>query len=143
MLIEQILPNCALHAHRVVEDQRGCLVALESEADVPFRIERVYYLFDTARGATRGFHAHRELQQWAVCVAGACTITVDDASERRTVTLDTPDKALHIGPGVWREMRDFAPGSVLMVLASQPYNEADYIRDFDEFVASRRAKPPQ
>jgi dTDP-4-dehydrorhamnose 3,5-epimerase-like enzyme len=142
MLIEQILPNCALHQHPAAQDARGSLIALEAGRDVPFAIERVYYLFDMAPGAARGFHAHRTLHQWAICVAGSCTMVVDDANRRCSIKLDSPDKALHIGPGVWREMRDFSPGAVLMVLASQPYDEADYIRDFDDFVANRRVDRP-
>jgi dTDP-4-dehydrorhamnose 3,5-epimerase-like enzyme len=133
LLLEQILPNCALHSHDVVNDARGSLVALEGASNVPFEIERVYFLYGTAHGAERGFHAHRELEQWVVAVAGSCVITVDDASHRQEVELDAPDKALYIGPGIWREMRDFSSGAVLMVLASKPYDEADYIRDYDEF----------
>lgn len=133
VLLEQILPNCALHSLDVRRDSRGALLALEAERNVPFKIERVYFLFDTSPGAERGFHAHRELQQWVVAVAGACTITVDDGSSRRDVRLDSPDSALHIGGGIWREMGGFSHDAVLMVLASAHYDEADYIRDYEEF----------
>ena len=127
----------------VVRDARGNLIALEGGDELPFAIARAYFLFDTSPGAERGFHAHRELEQLAFCVAGACTVVIDDASERRSVRLDAPHKALYIGPGLWREMRDFSAGAVLMVLASHPYDEADYIRDYDEFVAARRQDGPR
>ena len=133
MRSDPILSNCVLHHLDRLDDVRGGLIALESGRQVPFPIERVYYLFGTADGAERGFHAHRALRQLAICVAGACTIRVDDGAERRDVRLDGPDKALFIGQMVWREMRDFTPGAVLMVLASSPYDEADYIRDYEEF----------
>lgn len=136
----EILPNCALFEFRSIEDQRGGLIALEGGCQVPFEIARVYYLFDTPHGAERGFHAHRELNQMAVCVAGACTIAVDDGVARREVRLDSPDKGLHIGTMVWREMRDFSPGAVLMVLASAPYDEADYIRSYEDFSAAVRGE---
>jgi dTDP-4-dehydrorhamnose 3,5-epimerase-like enzyme len=138
LLLEQILPNCALHSHDVVHDSRGSLLALEAEREVPFDIERVYFLYGTKSGAERGFHAHKTLEQWVVCVAGSCLIVVDDGRNRREVLLDTPENGLHIGRGIWREMRDFSPGAVLMVIASAHYDESDYIRSFDEFLASAR-----
>ena len=137
-LLERLFDNCALYRHSVIADDRGSLVALEGDRNLPFAIARVYYLFGGAAGADRGFHAHRELQQWAVCVAGACTILVDDGKERREVRMDGPDKGLLIGNMLWREMRDFTPGAVLMVLASAPYDEADYIRDYEQFLAETR-----
>jgi len=114
-------------------DERGSLIALEAATGVPFAIERVYYIFGTREGVVRGLHAHHALTQWAVCVAGACTVLLDDGRERTDVRLDRPDLALQIGPMVWHEMRDFEPGTVLMVLADGPYDEADYIRDQAEF----------
>jgi len=138
LLVEQLMPHCALHRHDPVRDGRGALIALEGGHEVPFDIARVYYLYDTPEGQARGFHAHKALQQWAVCVAGACTVLVDDGATRREVRLDSPDLALHIGPGIWREMRDFSAGAVMMVLASERYDEADYIRDYAAFRAAAR-----
>ena len=134
MLLEQVLPNCALHSLRVHRDRRGALVSLEAQRDVPFAIERVYYLCEIPADAERGFHAHKTLQQWAVCVSGSCVVTLDDGSKRADVRLDGPDRALHIGGGIWREMREFSPRAVLMVLASARYDEADYIRSYDDFL---------
>jgi dTDP-4-dehydrorhamnose 3,5-epimerase-like enzyme len=135
LLLEQVLPKCALHSHRVSGDERGSLIALQSSLEIPFEIKRVYLVYDTQAGVERGFHAHRSLEQWAVCVSGSCTFTVDDGRQRRDVLLDSPEKGLHIGSGIWREMRSFLPGAVLMVLASTYYELDDYIRDYDQFLA--------
>jgi dTDP-4-dehydrorhamnose 3,5-epimerase-like enzyme len=135
----EILPNCALFPLHILGDSRGSLIALEGCREVPFDIARVYYIFATQPGVERGFHAHRELNQVAVCVSGSCTIIVDDGSERREVPLDRPDQALRLGPMIWHEMRDFSPDCVLMVLADAAYDEKDYIRDYDAFLAAARA----
>jgi dTDP-4-dehydrorhamnose 3,5-epimerase-like enzyme len=114
-------------------DDRGSLVALEAHKTVPFNIKRIYYIFGTQPGVSRGFHAHRALQQVAVCVTGKCRMLLDDGRQREEVWLDSPTKGLLIGDLVWREMHDFSPDCVLLVLASEFYNEADYIRSYDEF----------
>lgn len=142
----EILPNCVLLPLQLIGDDRGSLIALEGGANVPFDIARVYFLFATNLGAERGFHAHRALNQLAVCVHGSCTILVDNGSERRDVRLSRPDEGLRLGSMIWREMRDFSPDCVLMVLADAPYSEADYIRDYDEFLAlvgSTEARQPR
>lgn len=115
-------------------DERGTLVAIEAGADVPFDIRRVYYMYDTTAGTTRGRHAHRSLKQVLICTSGSCTVTLDDGTERADVTLDEPDLGLYVDSVTWREMRDFSDGAVLMVLASEPYDESDYIRDYGEFL---------
>ena len=119
-------------------DERGSLVAIEQCADVPFAIARVYYLFGTRDGVTRGLHAHRELTQFAVPVRGSCTMLLDDGTRRVPVRLDDPSMGLLIGPMVWHEMSDFSDDCVLMVLADAPYDEADYIRDYDRFLELAR-----
>lgn len=138
MLLEQILPNCSLHSHQVKGDDRGSLVALEAARELPFEIERVYFVYGTRPGVDRGFHAHKELEQWAICVSGSCTMSVDDGRERRHILLDSPEKGLYIGPGIWREMSDFSPDAVLVVIASTRYDERDYIRNYEDFLASVR-----
>jgi dTDP-4-dehydrorhamnose 3,5-epimerase-like enzyme len=114
-------------------DARGSLIAIEAMRDVPFAIERTYYIFGTSPGVARGFHAHKDLQQLAVSVSGSCRMVLDDGSERRDFLLNSPAKALYIGPMIWREMYDFSEDCVLLVLASKLYDETDYIRDHDEF----------
>ena len=141
MLLEQILPNCALHSNRVNGDDRGSLIAIEAEREVPFKIERVYFVYDTQPGVERGFHAHKSLEQWMICVTGSCVIVVDDGHSRHEALLDSPEKALYVGPGLWREMRDFSPGAVLAVIASTKYDVTDYIRDYNDFLAFVRGGP--
>jgi dTDP-4-dehydrorhamnose 3,5-epimerase-like enzyme len=114
-------------------DERGSLVALEAEKTVPFPIKRVYYIFGTNAGVSRGFHAHKKLQQVALCITGKCRMILDDGRQRNEVWLDSPNKGLIIGDLVWREMHDFSEDCVLLVLASEHYDEADYIRDYDKF----------
>ena len=115
-------------------DERGSLVALESEKTVPFSIKRVYYIFGTNAGVSRGFHAHKKLQQVALCITGKCRMILDDGRQRNEVWLDSPNKGLIIGDLVWREMHDFSEDCVLLVLASEHYDEADYIRDYGKFL---------
>jgi dTDP-4-dehydrorhamnose 3,5-epimerase-like enzyme len=139
MLLEQILPNCALHSHRVAGDERGSLISLQSGFEIPFEFKRVYLVYGTRPGVERGFHAHKSLEQWVVCVSGSCVFTVDDGNDRREVLLDSPEKGLQIGSGIWREMRDFTPDAVLMVVASTHYELDDYIRSYDEFLSFVRS----
>ena len=115
-------------------DARGMLVALEENKEIPFKIKRVYYLYDTLADVTRGFHAHKSLQQILICVHGSCKIRLDDGRDKGIVTLDTPDEGIYVGNNMWREMFDFSPDAVLMVLASELYDEKDYIRNYDEFL---------
>ncbi len=115
-------------------DERGSLIALEEYRNIPFEIKRVYYIFDTKEGVVRGKHAHKNLQQVLICVKGSCKILLDNGKERKVITLDSPDKGLYIGSFVWREMYDFSPDCVLMVLADKYYDEEDYIRDYKEFL---------
>lgn len=109
--------------------------------DVPFPVRRVYYLYGMPAGGTRGQHAHRDLQQLIVCVAGALDVVLRDGAGERTVRLEAPDQGLHVPRMLWRELVNAAPGTVCMVLASAPYDEADYIRSYDEFLACRAAAP--
>lgn len=115
-------------------DDRGQLVAIEAMKDLPFEVRRVYYIYDTLPGVRRGFHAHKNLQQILLCVNGSCKIHLDDGHDTAEVTLDKPNEGLYIANNMWREMYDFTPGAVLLVLASEYYDEADYIRNYDEFI---------
>lgn len=114
-------------------DERGSLVALEGGKSVPFEIKRAYYIFGTKEGVARGFHAHRNLQQLAVCVTGKCRMVLDNGKIREEVWLNSPTRGLLIGNMLWREMHDFSPDCVLLVLASEHYDETDYIRNYDLF----------
>ena len=115
-------------------DDRGQLVAIEENKDLPFDVKRIYYIYDTLPGVRRGFHAHRNLQQVLLCVNGSCKIHLDNGFDTAEVLLDKPNVGLYISNDMWREMYDFTPGAVLLVLASEYYDEADYIRNYDDFI---------
>jgi dTDP-4-dehydrorhamnose 3,5-epimerase-like enzyme len=115
-------------------DHRGSLISLETGSHVPFEIKRVYYIFGTTKNTSRGFHAHRELEQLIVAVSGSCDFVLDDGSGREQVTLASPNVGLYITGNVWREMHNFSSDCVLMVLASNIYDERDYIRDYSTFL---------
>lgn len=116
-------------------DRRGQLVAIESlTAECPFQIRRAYYIYDTTPGTVRGRHAHRQLRQLIVCVSGSCAVRCLDGTGVNEFILDWPDRALYIEGLVWREMLNFSKGAVLLVLASELYDERDYIRDYQEFL---------
>ncbi|MEY8468014.1 sugar 3,4-ketoisomerase [Faecalibaculum rodentium] len=119
-------------------DSRGQLVAIEEEINIPFNVKRVYFMYDTGPGVHRGFHAHKSLQQILFCVHGSCKILLDDGESREIAILDKPYEGLYIENDIWREMYDFTSDAVLMVLASEHYNEEDYIRDYDEFIKYKR-----
>lgn len=114
-------------------DDRGALVALEDQKNVPFSIRRVYYLFGTQAGVRRGFHAHKSLQQLAIVVRGSCRFHLDDGLEKIELLLDNPAQGLMLPPMLWHEMYDFSEDCVLMVLADNHYDEADYVRSYDDF----------
>ncbi|WP_335342673.1 FdtA/QdtA family cupin domain-containing protein [Acinetobacter schindleri] len=119
-------------------DERGSLVALETGKTVPFDIKRVYYIFATQKDVARGFHAHKDLKQIVVCVTGKCRMILDDSKVRQEIWLDSPTKGLLISDLVWREMHDFSEDCVLLVLASEHYDESDYIRDYEDFIKIAR-----
>ena len=116
-------------------DPRGKLVAVETGKDIPFPIRRVYYMYGVGEGVRRGFHAHKKLEQVLICMHGSCKILLDDGKEKAVVPLDSPHEGLYVGNAMWREMFDFSPDAVLMVLASELYDEEDYIRNYDDFLA--------
>lgn len=115
-------------------DSRGGLVVAEAQRHIPFEIKRVYWIHGTKAGVERGFHAHKALQQVAVAVSGSCEMVLDDGEGKVTVTLDSPDKGVRIGSGVWRVMKSFTLDCVLVVFADSYYDESDYIRDYDQFL---------
>jgi len=114
-------------------DERGSLIAIEAEKSVPFSVRRVYYIFATKKGVERGFHAHKALNQVAVAVTGSCEMVLDNGECETSVLMDSSEKGVLIEPRVWHYMRNFSPDCVLLLLADQHYDEADYIRDYEEF----------
>lgn len=123
-----------IELNRHHSDRKGDLTVVENGVTVPFDVRRVYYLYDVPGGASRGAHAHRALKQLIVAASGSFSVTLDDGSVKRTFMLNRPYKGLLVTPGIWRELDDFSSGAICMVLASEPYDEADYIRDYDEFI---------
>jgi len=117
-----------------ISNYAGSLTFLEAEGHIPFPIKRVYYIYDVPGNERRGFHAHKQLQQVLICIHGSCKLLLDDGLDQETITLDNPAEGLLINRTIWREMFDFSPGAVLMVLASEHYTESDYIRNYDEFL---------
>lgn len=119
---------------KLLGDERGHLTVLEANKNIPFGIKRVYYLTDTQSGVPRGFHAHKELEQIAVCVSGKCRMILDDGRRKEETWLDSASKAIRIEKMIWHEMHDFSSGCVLLVLASEHYDEDDYIRSYADFI---------
>ena len=119
-------------------DHQGKLVALEKGNEFPFDIKRVYYIWGTDANVIRGKHAHRKLEQVIICTSGSCDFILDDGKQRKTVHLDNPTQGLYIKHNIWREFTNFSKDCVVMVLASEHYEEADYIRNYDEFLKEIR-----
>ena len=135
--------NSGIMKFKRVEGKYGNLVPIEGGRDIPFDIKRVYYIYDTIEGVRRGFHAHKQLEQILICIHGSCKILLDDGKEKEVVELSTPIEGLYISNDMWREMFDFSSDAVLMVLASNYYDENDYIRDYEsfkEFVKTKEEK---
>ncbi|MDH2416932.1 FdtA/QdtA family cupin domain-containing protein [Nocardioides sp. CER19] len=125
----------------VIGDPRGNLTFIESGLSVPFEIRRVYYLYDVPGGAHRGGHAHRDLHQFIIAMSGSFDIHLDDGFEQRSHHLNRSYQGLYVPPMIWREIDNFSSGSVCMVLASEHFDEADYYRDYAEFVADAVPAP--
>ncbi len=115
-------------------DRKGNLSVAENGANIPFDVKRVYYLYDVPGGASRGGHAHKALYQLIVAVSGSFSVTLDDGKNKRTFSLNRPYQGLLVVPGIWRDINDFSSGSVCLVLASEKYDESDYIRDYGAFI---------
>jgi dTDP-4-dehydrorhamnose 3,5-epimerase-like enzyme len=125
--------DCKLLELPVVHDPQGNLTFIEEQRHVPFSISRVYHLYDVPGGATRGGHAHKDTEEFLVAMSGSFEVVVDDGARRKSVRLNRSYIGLYLPPMIWRELIDFSSGSVCMVLASDYYDESDYIRDYDEF----------
>lgn len=138
----KVCAGCRMIDLPVVNDPRGDLTFIEGKRHVPFEIARVYYLYNVPVEAERGGHAHLELQQVLFALSGSFRVKLDDGAVRADVWLNNPRKGLLIERLVWREMDCFSQGAVCMVLASTPYQETDYLRDYDEFRKTARAVRP-
>lgn len=130
--------NCLLDECRIINfpkvtDFRGNLSFIEENKEIPFQIKRVYYLYDVPSGATRGGHAHKELQQLVIALSGSFDVILDDGYQRRSFFLNRPHYGLYIPPKIWRELENFSSNSVALSLVSEVYEESDYVRNYDIF----------
>ena len=126
----KMVANCKMISFHTFGGEAGNLNAIEGSADLPFPSRRVYYITRVPEGVTRGFHSHKRLEQVLLCVNGSVSIRIKTPFEEEVIPLNDPARGLYIGHMVWREMFDFSPGAVLLVLASEHYTEDDYIRNY-------------
>lgn len=127
--------NVSIGYYDCHSDGRGDLYVAEYLKEIPFLVQRVYYICGVKdKSIIRGFHAHKKLRQVVICLGGRCDVIVDDGHERETIILDKPNKAITIEPGIWREMTNFSENATLLVLASDIYDESDYIRNYDDYL---------
>jgi len=129
--------DCALIEFPRVPDPRGNLTFIETARHVPFEIKRLFYLYDVPPDASRGGHAHRRLEQVLICVSGSFEVRLDDGAEQRVVGLNRPWMGLYIPSMIWDTESNFQPGTVCLVLASDYYDESDYLRDYSEFLRAK------
>jgi hypothetical protein len=130
--------DCELLTLAKIEDRRGNLSVIENDV-LPFEMKRVYYLYDVPSTAERGGHAHKELRQFLVALSGSFDVVLKDGVSKRIVSLNKPFEGLLLKQGIWRELKNFSSGSVCLVIASEVYNETDYIRNFKSFVKFKKA----
>lgn len=128
------MKGCSLINFEIKGDHNGSLVAVENNKNIPFEIKRMFYIWGTKKEVIRGKHAHKNLEQLIICISGSCDFTIDNGEERKTIHLDNPSQGLYIKNNIWDEFTNFSEDCVVVVLASQLYDESDYIRDYDEFL---------
>lgn len=138
MTIKSSINDCKTITLPKITDPRGNLTFIEQSNHVPFDIKRVFFLYDVPTEESRGAHAHKQLHQFIICLSGSFDVAIDDGEFQGTIHLNRPWKGLHIPPMIWAAEVNFDPGSVCLVLASDLYDEADYIRDYDEYLKAVR-----
>ncbi|WP_217127058.1 sugar 3,4-ketoisomerase [Hydrogenophilus thiooxidans] len=130
------IDHCCIIELPRVTDPRGCLTFIEANRHIPFKIRRVYYLYDVPGGAERGGHAHKALHQFIVAMSGSFDVVLDDGIQKKRFHLNRSYYGLYICPMIWRELDNFSSGAVCMVLASEFYDESDYLRDYNAYLAT-------
>jgi hypothetical protein len=125
--------DCSIIELPKVHNEAGNITAIENNKNIPFSIKRIYYLYDIPGGEDRGAHAHKSLQQFIIAASGSFDVILDDGINKRTITLNHPNRALHLVSGLWRELSNFSSGAICLVLASEKYDEMDYIREYPKF----------
>jgi|SRR6185437_4396433 len=120
-----------------IQSRSGNITSVQNQIEIPFDIKRVYYLYDIPGGEDRGAHAHRQLEQVIIAASGSFDVMIDDGESKKTVLLNRPYFGLHVKPGIWRDIFGFSSGAICLVLASELYNESDYLRDYNLFKSSK------
>jgi hypothetical protein len=138
MLSKSTVFDCSVIDLDRIHSPQGNITILENHKNLPFAIKRVYYLYDVPGGETRGGHAHYELEQYIIAASGSFDVVLDDGTNRKRIGLNRPNIALHIVPGLWRELENFSSGSISLVMASDVYKAEDYIRDYNRFLKLKK-----
>lgn len=134
------IADCSLITLPRISERSGSLTPIENSKEIPFDVERIFYLYDIPGGETRGGHAHKECHQMLVAASGAFDVRVSDGKDEKIYRLDRPYFGLHIPPGVWAEELGFSSGSICLVLTSHAFDESDYWRDYDEFLKFKQGR---
>lgn len=132
------IDDCRMIEFPRMVDPEGSLTFIEGERHVPFELKRVFYIYDVPTAESRGAHAHKELQQVLICLSGSFDVLLEDGEQRREVRMNRPWRGLYVPRMIWAAIINFDPGSVCLVLASERYSEADYYRDYQEYLRAKR-----
>jgi len=131
--------DCSIIEMPRIENVAGNITPIQGSENLPFDVERVFYLYDIPGGEARGAHAHKECHQFLIAASGSFEVALDDGKNKRTVMLNRPYFGLHIPPGMWAAEQGFSSGSICLVLTSHKYDEADYIRDYEEYLEYKKS----
>ena len=137
-LNDNTVHDCSVIHVSKIYNEAGNITVVENGENIPFDVKRIYYLYDVPSGEARGGHAHYELEQFIIAASGSFDVIINDGKNKKRVTLNRPNLAIHIVPGLWRELENFSSGSICMVLASHKYDESDYIRNYDLFLKEKK-----
>jgi hypothetical protein len=129
--------DCVILPLSKIHNRAGNITIVEGQENIPFDVRRIYYLYDIPGGEDRGGHAHKELHQLIVAASGSFNVLLDDGQNKKIITLNRPDYGLMVVPGIWRELFEFSSGAICLVLASQKYDQGDYLRSYEQFVNFR------
>jgi dTDP-4-dehydrorhamnose 3,5-epimerase-like enzyme len=130
--------DCSLIELPCIKNRTGNITAIENNVEIPFNINRIFYLYDIPGGESRGAHAHKECHQFLIATSGSFEVQLDDGKVKKTVMLNQPFRGLHIPPGIWASEVNFSSGAICLVMASHTYDEGDYIRDYDLFLKEKK-----
>lgn len=129
--------DCNIFELPQIGDRKGHITAVNNSSEIPFDVNRVFFLYDIPGGESRGAHAHKECHQFITAASGAFEVFIDDGTTKKVVLLNRPNMGVHIPPGIWASEINFSSGAICLVLASQKYKEEDYIRDYNEYLEYR------